>query len=374
MKHAPYLNTSGSVFIRELKSRYISIGVKLFSLLSVYVSIISVVRSVDTGWLNLYTFQIVLAVLFLGLNYFSKYLSDNLKVLALVGIAFVAGVAGITTFGLLGSGFYYFILSGLFLSIFFSRRWAYVSVVAGSLVVGVTGYMHTQGWLDFDVDATSYMRNQASWWTVIFGPFVVSGFLMFIIGDIRNKLMETMITLEESQHEIQRLSLHDTQCDLPNLRAFEQHYEAIAVRPDMIHQDLAVLLVDLDHFRQVNQRFGHMEGDFVLKDIASRLKYCIGDYGFVARLGGDEFILLLEDLPDGETSVNELINKLFGVIRHPSHMANGERVTLTASMGCVILPPNVRAPLQQVLMQSDRRLQAAKEGGGNRLQSGLIEG
>ena len=43
-------------------------------------------------------------------------------------------------------------------------------------------------------------------------------------------------------------------------------------------------------------------------------------------------------------------------------------------MGCVILPPNVRAPLQQVLMQSDRRLQAAKEAGGNRLQSGLIEG
>ena len=96
----------------------------------------------------------------------------------------------------------------------------------------------------------------------------------------------------------------------------------------MIHQHLAVLLVDLDHFRQVNQRFGHMEGDFVLKDIASRLKYCVAIMA-MSPAWGDEFILLLETLPDGEASVTELINKLFTVIHHPSHMANGERLPLT---------------------------------------------
>lgn len=363
---------TGADYIQQLRSRYVNFGVKLFALLSVYVALISIMRSVNTGWLPIYNLQIIFALVLLGLYFFSRSLADGIKGLVLVGIAFAAGISGVLTFGLLGSGFFYFILAGLFLAIFFSRQLAYLAILAGSLVLVVVGYLHTEDLLSFSIEPAAYMKNLASWWTVVFGPFIVGGFLIFIIGDVRSKLVDTLLDLEESHKEIRRMAMHDTLTDLPNLRSLQVQFDAVTRNPRYQKEAVALLVLDLDGFKKVNDRYGHIEGDFVLKDIASRLKYCVGDSGFVARLCGDEFVVMLYAPVNQEQSIQETCNKLLRVIRHPTHMVNDDIVTVMCSVGAVLLCPAAGFTLDQALHEADRQMYQAKRQGGNRLMTSRL--
>ncbi len=365
--------TPGPDYIEHMRSRYVDSGVRLFALLSVYVALISMTRSLHTGWLPIYNLQIGLAAVLLGLFFFSRALSDRVKALIMVTIAFTAGVSGVLTFGLLGSGFFYIILAALFLAIFFSRRYAYAAILGGALVLIVVGYLHMEGVLDFSIDPATYMQNQASWWTVAFGPFIVAAFLVYIIGDARSKLIDTLVDLDASHRQIAQQALHDTLTELPNLRHLQQRFDALLRKPDYRTQALAVLILDLDGFKKVNDRYGHMEGDYVLQDIAHRLKYCVAEQGFVARLGGDEFVILLHAPTGDEQGMETFAGRVFAAIRHPTHMVNDDRVSISVSVGAVLLCPAHGHTLNEALHEADLQMYQAKREGGNRLRCGRLE-
>jgi diguanylate cyclase len=150
---------------------------------------------------------------------------------------------------------------------------------------------------------------------------------------------------------------HDPLTGLPNRRAFYDLGAAMVADPR--RQPLVAVLLDLDDFKQINDRLGHAAGDEVLITVARRFAAYAGD-NLVARLGGDEFagLLTVADLDD--TWLSCAARDLADVLAAPM-LATGHSVTLTASVGLV--PVHGRADLGEVLRHADAAMYRAKSGG-----------
>lgn len=350
--------------VTRLRQRYLRGAIRLFALLSVYIALISVMRSVHTGWLPLYFFQCGLALLLLILSLVEDRLGDRLKVALLVSVAILAAISGVLTFGLLGTGFFYFVLAGLFLAIFVSRNLAYLVILLGALVLVVVGYLHTEGQLAFEIDPQQYMLSMASWWTVVFGPFVAGGFLAYIMGDARENLLKAMAQLDASHREIRRLSLLDSLTGLPNLAQLELRYVALREDTGANPGHQAVLILDISEFRDINRQYGHLEGDYVLRELAQRLRFATRGEDLVIRLGGDQFLVWLNGLGD-VAEVDNACRNLLQVAREPFTLARGDRRILNVCIGAAWLDRATRVDLKQALHKADEALDAARLAGTN---------
>jgi diguanylate cyclase (GGDEF)-like protein/PAS domain S-box-containing protein len=164
----------------------------------------------------------------------------------------------------------------------------------------------------------------------------------------------------EVARQLQWASDHDALTELPNRRAFKSHLQAAVLRAMQTGAEVALLLVDLDHFKHVNDTLGHPAGDHLLKAFARRLSGCVRSTDFVARLGGDEFAVVLESGGEafdpvalGETIVERL--------RHPV-VFEGRTLGAGASMGGALFPRDGESA-GEVLKSADIALYALKEAG-----------
>jgi diguanylate cyclase (GGDEF)-like protein len=119
----------------------------------------------------------------------------------------------------------------------------------------------------------------------------------------------------------------------------------------------AVLFIDLDDFKRVNDRYGHLVGDNVLREAARRLSHCVREGDHVVRFGGDEFIVLVEQVA-GWTEIDAIINRIRAAIARPITLPEGE-VTLSLSVGVAEASPEHHSP-EELLRAADRAMYAAK--------------
>ncbi|WP_181770391.1 GGDEF domain-containing protein [Amycolatopsis pittospori] len=183
-------------------------------------------------------------------------------------------------------------------------------------------------------------------------------------------LRESQIATLNARREHERLSaehgaitqqaLQDPLTGLPNRRALDEKLRSLASSADA--QPLAVALVDLDGFKDVNDKQSHAEGDNVLRVIASTLRDALRGDDVVARYGGDEFIVLLPGAP-ASAAKQALGRSVNAVASLPHHLSHG----VTLSVGLVSLRPQERA--EQVLARADAAMYQAKRGGGNQVSS-----
>jgi len=171
---------------------------------------------------------------------------------------------------------------------------------------------------------------------------------------------------KQAEQQLLHEALHDALTDLPNRAYFvERVSQALArLRRDRDYR-FAVLFVDLDDFKGVNDRLGHAAGDHLLTEIAARLRTCVRPADVVARLGGDEFTLLLEEitgLPDGERAARRIQDAL----AVPVSLA-GQDIVATASIG-VVLSGSQYAQPQDLLHDADLAMYHAKQQGRARFQ------
>jgi diguanylate cyclase (GGDEF)-like protein/PAS domain S-box-containing protein len=145
-----------------------------------------------------------------------------------------------------------------------------------------------------------------------------------------------------AEAEIERLALYDYLTDLPNRRLFSDRLKHALASANRSGQFGALLYVDLDNFKQLNDTHGHGAGDELLKMVAQRLQEHLREQDTVARLGGDEFIILLQQVGDSIASasaVTELIaRKIQGVFEAAFKLARGLEHTVSASLGITLFP------------------------------------
>ncbi|MGP8209115.1 MAG: putative bifunctional diguanylate cyclase/phosphodiesterase [Acidimicrobiales bacterium] len=169
--------------------------------------------------------------------------------------------------------------------------------------------------------------------------------------------------LEQLRREValrQHQAHHDTLTGLPNWLFFTERLDA-ALKSNA-EDRVAVMFIDLDRFREVNDTLGHVTGDAILLEVASRLRPFAGEKSVVARLGGDEFSVLL-CAPDG-VSIEEASERLLGVIKQP-FAVKGLLLDIGASMGVAVAAPHDRSRDAASLMRhADVAMYVAKEAGG----------
>jgi diguanylate cyclase (GGDEF)-like protein len=146
---------------------------------------------------------------------------------------------------------------------------------------------------------------------------------------------------------------------LANRRAFHESLRMALARSRRSGNDIAVLYLDLDRFKQVNDKFGHAAGDRLLRHVALRLRGSVRQSDTVARFGGDEFVVLLEDLRDREHAV-AVVEKIIEEMRRPLNL-EGFEVSVTTSIGLAYANAGVEP--ETLVKRADKALYEAKAAG-----------
>lgn len=186
---------------------------------------------------------------------------------------------------------------------------------------------------------------------------------------IEARVEERTRALAEASLRNWRLANYDTLTGLANRNLLFEHLRKGIQQARRQWRLLAVLLVDLDGFKQVNDTYGHDAGDHLLRQVAERLRQSIRASDTPARLGGDEFILLLPDLEHQEMAVT-VAEKIIACIAEPISLGTAT-ATVSASIGIAIYRPELPATLEismNLLRQADGAMYAAKRSGKNSWQ------
>ncbi|HMI17005.1 MAG TPA: EAL domain-containing protein, partial [Bradyrhizobium sp.] len=171
--------------------------------------------------------------------------------------------------------------------------------------------------------------------------------------------LEDITERRRVEDRITHLAHYDALTDLPNRALFHEQLkrELARIAPG---EQLAVLYIDIDEFKSVNDTLGHLIGDELLKSVAASLGRCVRDTDFVARLGGDEFAIVQTGVRTAD-EVTGLVTRVLDTIREP-YECLGHQVTTDASIG-IALGPQHGTDLDQILKNADLAMYAAKSAG-----------
>jgi diguanylate cyclase (GGDEF)-like protein len=170
------------------------------------------------------------------------------------------------------------------------------------------------------------------------------------------------VVLNEHRRNLDHMARHDTLTGLPNRRMFFDVLQQAIARAERAGTKIAVMFVDLDHFKEVNDSHGHATGDRVLLAAAERLQHSVRAVDTVARLGGDEFIILIDAL-DMREPVAMIAEKLIAQFEAPIN-AGVCGVRLGVSIGISLLPED-GTDAEALVTHADEAMYAAKLAGRN---------
>ena len=161
----------------------------------------------------------------------------------------------------------------------------------------------------------------------------------------RRGFLVQVVDLTESRHReraMHHLAYHDLLTDLPNRAAFLEAFDLALQEASRARQILALVFIDLNEFKEINDQLGHVYGDEALRVIAERLRGCLRRSDLVARIGGDEFVMLLPDLTR-EEQIEPILDKIASQFDAPLRMED-RCFTVTASLGAALFPRDGRDP------------------------------
>jgi diguanylate cyclase (GGDEF)-like protein len=183
------------------------------------------------------------------------------------------------------------------------------------------------------------------------------------LTELNAELSRRMREVEELQSQLAREAVHDPLTGLFNRRYLDSALPGLAGAAERHDTPLTLALIDLDYFKNVNDRHGHLAGDKVLRRIGKLLGSALRPSDIVARWGGEEFVGLLHRMtPESLATIAE---KLRLLVESSFIEVDGERVRVTVSVGATFIRPG--DTVQSVIARADRLLYASKTGGRNRV-------
>jgi len=193
-------------------------------------------------------------------------------------------------------------------------------------------------------------------------PFMIiafGGFAM-LTGFALRYIRRTAMKLAEGEDRLRHLALHDPLSGLPNRTSFSDRLGAVIASTERDASTAAVLAIDLDHFKDINDTLGHHIGDGLISVVAQRLVNAVRREDLVARLGGDEFAIITTDAPD-QQALERFAARLISILRAP-YSVSGHTLVVGASIGIAVIARASGDPAD-IMRRADVALYRAKSQG-----------
>lgn len=182
------------------------------------------------------------------------------------------------------------------------------------------------------------------------------------LSKVNEELVQEINERKRYERQLKHQANHDSLTGLPNrVLLFELMRQSFAFE-DRHNKLMALMLLDLDNFKDVNDNLGHLAGDILLKKFAKRLQQCIRKYDTVGRIGGDEFVIVVNDIST-VNDIKQFTEKVRGTFQEPIDIL-GQDVIITASIGIAIYPVH-GTTVKSLMKMADIAMYAAKKSGRN---------
>jgi len=180
------------------------------------------------------------------------------------------------------------------------------------------------------------------------------------LGEISQLLNHSIEMLQKTFHELSNLVNYDQLTHLPNRKMFQEEIDRCIARCNTTNERFAIMFIDVDNFKNINDTYGHTIGDKLLRVIAKRMRSHIRQQDIIARLGGDEFSLLIQDIKHPSIAGN-IANKIIDTLQKPIYI-EGHTVFTSVSIG-IYISSNEHVSREKVLSFADVAMYAAKNSG-----------
>jgi len=187
-------------------------------------------------------------------------------------------------------------------------------------------------------------------------PIVVDGEVKGVYGIAKDITRQIV-----AENKLEQIALTDHLTGLPNRYHFKQHLEKVLANARDNEYSVAIVFIDIDNFKAINDSLGHNMGDSFLIQLANKMKSCLGPDDFISRQGGDEFLLLLEKVE--KVDIDHRLSLLLNELRQPL-IVNGHEMLVTPSIGIAIYPDNGETS-DSLIKSADMAMYAVKEDGKN---------
>lgn len=317
---------------------------------------ISLYRWFELGFQPIFIHHIALSFIVFIAAICKKRIKAIHLIILVVVILTTMSFSGAATFGL-QSGTVSF---GIFTVFIIAFVWGLIPAIiylgVWCLFIIGLGYLFTQHIIQYQIDPVIYAYMPSAWAIVIIGTLITALFIL-IMGSAFYRAFDAMLLeVYEQKQQLAQLASKDPLTGLLNLRAGLEAFSTSLARAKRNKSLMAMLFIDVDKFKQINDVHGHAVGDQMLLDIATNLQKQLREYDYAMRIGGDEFIVLLNDVISTEDALEiskRLIAKLENTSTNPPH------ITPMLSVGITLYPKN-GSTFNELKQQADEAMYEAK--------------
>lgn len=305
---------------------------------------------------------LTLAGILIGLHLLRYRLPAVVRACTLSFLLVVASVFGLMSRGILGPALVFMVMAIICLSLILPLRQL---LIAGTLIVCTdlaVILLYFSGAFVINIDPVQAFAAPASWLSYSIVPIYASVLIMLVLSRFNQGIAQVLTELEEEKSAAYYLSEHDHLTSLPNMRVMEIRAHQAILMADRGESKPALLFIDLDHFKVINDKRGHDVGDLVLQEVAIRIQAVLREGDIVARAGGDEFLVLL---PQACNTVDaEMVaQKICATLAQPFQLDEGP-IFISASVGVALWPEHGN-DLKSLTRSADQAMYAVKTSGKN---------
>lgn len=275
--------------------------------------------------------------------------------LALVGIFLSTLVAAWLTGGIYSPTLYLLLIPPVFAFVLCGTRsgvvWFVLSIISFIGIWFVDEFLVWNSVYYFSDERINSLMN-------VFLPVITCIMVMiaFIISDVNSQRLKKLLAQERNLLAFK--ATHDPLTNLANRAEFNTQIELSIVSSSRADLPFSLMYIDLDGFKPINDSLGHHVGDYVLEQVALRLRGVVRATDTVARLGGDEFAVILKGLSCAQ-KMQPIIKKILAVLAKPMTLEDGKAISITGSVGVAFYKPGLTA--DELCRQADEAMYKAKE-------------
>lgn len=327
--------------LQQMRESFVAVGLKGVLFLTGPIVAILLWRvshaPMATGWQASLAMVLVISTAFVVAFWFRERIAYRIKASVLVVIFLAGGTAALPTFGFAGGGSVAWLVTGCFMAAaLFPRRVSIAAIAFATLVLGLAAYAFISGMHTTTVNLNIMLRQPAAWANVMVSVAATTGIMAMALAAHGRAVNDLLRDVERQRDQIEHLATHDNLTGLPHLRTAVDRCDVAIQHALRAGHKVALMFIDLDAFKAINDNFGHEAGDHVLKEVAIRLKASIRAADTAARIGGDEFVVLLTALENGAVA-GDVATKLLQTVVEPISY-HGQPLQVGASIGISIFP------------------------------------